>query len=274
MSRKSELLDAMLEGFFSNPFNPREAVLTDREGEPVAGVTIHHMNAANWGPNYIHLEEIRALVPGGGRKAMEILIKRADQYCAVLAGTVKPLPATAYGMKKMPQRKLMDWYRHFGFESERPKSPEIIRYPDPKRCGSAKKPRLGDRESIKLYRGTPYPEDEPRPRDFAGVFFSEDPEVASQYGPYVQIYEVGPQKLLNIDDLDTPALVSTFADASDEETIVNLFMFPDEAWTGFLREMGYTGTKIGRDVFLAWPFKADLVGRQWSWEASRKEKVR
>ena len=274
MPQRSELLKAMLEGFFANPFDPREAVLTDREGEPVAGVTIHHLNAALWGLNHIHLEEVRALVPGGGRKMMEILIERADRYCAVLAGTVKPLPAAAYGMKKMPQRKLMDWYRQFGFESETPRSPEIVRYPDPKHCGSREKYRLGDQGSMKLYRGTPYPEDEPRPRDFAGVFFSKDPEVASQYGDYVQVYEVGPQKLLHIDDPDTPVLVSGFADASDEETIVDLFMFPDEDWARYLRGMGYTGTRIGRDVFLAWPFKAELVERISAHEAARKEKVR
>lgn len=132
----ADLLDKMLDGFFSNPLNPREAVLTDEIGEPVAGVTLHHMNEISWGPRYLHLEEVRAMKPGGGHAVMEILTERADIYCAKIAGTVKSLPAYIYGMKKMPERKLMAWYKEFGFEPERRGSPDIIRHPDPARCVS------------------------------------------------------------------------------------------------------------------------------------------
>lgn len=134
--KDADLLDKMLEGFWGNPLNPREAVLVDGAGEPIAGVTLHHMNEAAWGPKYLHLEEVRALKPGGGRAAMELLIERADAYCATIAGTVKPLPAYIYGMKKMPQRKLMAWYKEFGFVPEDPGSHDIIRHPDPARCVS------------------------------------------------------------------------------------------------------------------------------------------
>jgi hypothetical protein len=136
----SKLLEAMLEGFYQNPLNPREAVLVREDGEPLAGVSLRHMNEAAWGPNYLHLEEVRAMMPGGGRKAMEILIERADDLCAIIAGTVKPLPAAPYGMKKMPQRKLMNWYKDFGFVPESRGSSEIIRRPDPKRCAAPTPP--------------------------------------------------------------------------------------------------------------------------------------
>lgn len=130
----SELLEKMLEGFFGNPINPREAVLVRGDGEPLAGVTLHHMSASAWGPNYLHLEEVRAMSRGGGRAAMEILVDRADENCATIAGTVKPLPAAAYGMKKMSQSKLMAWYKQFGFVPEKKGSPDIIRRPDPSKC--------------------------------------------------------------------------------------------------------------------------------------------
>lgn len=115
----SELLEAMLEGLYLNPLDPRERVLLDGEGNPLAGVTLHHMNPGAWGHNYLHMEEIRGFVKGGARKLMEILIERADQYGATLAGHVKPLPAQAYGLKKMPKRKLIAWYKKFGFEREK-----------------------------------------------------------------------------------------------------------------------------------------------------------
>jgi len=76
------------------------------------------MHPDAWGHNYLHLEEIRGFVKGGARKLMEILVARADQYGATIGGTVKPLPAQAYGMKKMHKTKLKAWYRQFGFEPE------------------------------------------------------------------------------------------------------------------------------------------------------------
>jgi hypothetical protein len=145
----SKLLDAMLEGFYGNPFNPREAVLVRPDGEPLAGVTLHHMNETAWGPRYLHLEEVRALLPGGGRAAMEILIQRADEQCATIAGTVKPLPAQAYGMKKMHPKKLMSWYKGFGFVPEQPGSTDIIRPPAPKSCPPARKPLEGWTVTVK-----------------------------------------------------------------------------------------------------------------------------
>ena len=133
---RSELLDGMLEGFFRNPINPREWVLLDKRGNPLAGVTLHHMNSASWGLNYLHLEEIRAMTKGGGRKAMELLIEHADLLCATIGATVEPLRAAAYKMKKLSKRRLMDWYKDLGFVQERGGGFEIVRYPDPARCKS------------------------------------------------------------------------------------------------------------------------------------------
>jgi len=113
-----------------------------------------------------------------------------------------------------------------------------------------------------LYRGSPYPEDAPGPRDFAGVFFSEDPVQAAQYGIYLQSYEANPQRLLDIEMTEAAEIFREFSGDYDEDSMVEAFMFPDEAWVKVLQKNGYTGTRIGKDVFLAWPFKITLVGRK------------
>jgi hypothetical protein len=123
----SQLLREMYKGMYLNPFDSRELVLYDKRGEPVAGVILRHMSPASWGPNHLHLESIRSMKKGGGRALMEILIDRADQQGATIFGDVKPLKSQVYGMKKMPLKKLKDWYRQFGFQIKR--GDEMVRLP-------------------------------------------------------------------------------------------------------------------------------------------------
>jgi hypothetical protein len=123
----SELLREMYRGMYLNPFNPRELVLYDETGDPVAGVTLVHLSPTSWGPGHIYLESIRAMKKGGGRELMEILVDRADQYGVTITGDVKPLKSQVYGMKKMPLKKLKDWYRQFGFQMKR--GDEMLRLP-------------------------------------------------------------------------------------------------------------------------------------------------
>lgn len=112
-----------------------------------------------------------------------------------------------------------------------------------------------------LFRGTPYPENVPVPRDFSGVFFSEDPVQAGQYGTYLQRYITGPQRLLDIDTPEATEVFKEFYGDFDEDSMVETFMFPDEKWAGILRSKGFAGTRIGKDVFLAWPFELSFIGR-------------
>ncbi len=146
----TQLLEAMLDGLYFNPLNERERVLIRKDGEPLAGVTLHHKDEGAWGKNYLHLEEIRALTPGGGRVLMQLLVDRADKLSATIAGYVKPLPAVAYGMKKMQQKKLMDWYKQFGFKQEG--GANIIRRPIQKNPMTAEELRRGARTAIARFK--------------------------------------------------------------------------------------------------------------------------
>lgn len=122
----TDLARAMLEGLWRNPIDPREWVLLDKRGNPLAGVILDQVNPSVGGSDYIELVYIRAMKKGGARKLMEILVERADELGATIVGTVKPLRAQAYDMKKMSKRNLLKWYREFGFETD---GDEILREP-------------------------------------------------------------------------------------------------------------------------------------------------
>ena len=120
---------------------------------------------------------------------------------------------------------------------------------------------------VTIYRGTPGPEDRPRPRDFAAVFFSTSRESARQYGEHVTKYEL-PVDWLHILDIDGPEAVplareymriegweeAMFADDADvDDYMANYFMFPERGWVDFLGKKGYAGTSIGGDLALFRP---------------------
>jgi hypothetical protein len=104
-----------------------------------------------------------------------------------------------------------------------------------------------------VYRGTPRPESRPAKRDFAGVFFSEKPEFAAQYGSYLAKYEIPDQRLLNVESKDARRIAFLHhGDSEDyeEESTMDTFMFPDERWVKILKMYDYTGTRIGVDIFI------------------------
>lgn len=113
----SVLREAMLDGLWVNPLDGRERILSDKKGNPIAGVILWDLDAHSWGPSHLHLEEIRSLKKGGARKLMEILVERADSLGATLSGVAKPLYSPVY-KSKMPIGKLKRWYKEFGFDVE------------------------------------------------------------------------------------------------------------------------------------------------------------
>jgi hypothetical protein len=102
----------LVEGAYLNPLYQREWVFMDEE-TPLAGVVLmqvpHEIIA-----NRVHIAELRAMSKGGGRKAMELITKRADEMGVSL--DLSPVPRRAgFYMKPMTLRKLVAWYKKFGF---------------------------------------------------------------------------------------------------------------------------------------------------------------
>lgn len=122
---------------------------------------------------------------------------------------------------------------------------------------------------MKLYRGTPEPESQPRKREHPCVFFSPDWDYAATYAAgevtgwnrgmtgWVQLYDVGPQNLLDYQDDRAWELSTEWT--GDDEVSMDLFRFPDFEWIGFLEEHGYTGTTNGEDICIFDFEKAKLL---------------
>jgi hypothetical protein len=187
---------------------------------------------------------------------------------------VPPSPAQVRRMAEMARRKTVYWLLWTGAEGEGS-------FADFQRAmeGRQYKVAAGDRYMgqpagkipssgvVTIYRGTPGPEDRPRPRDFAAVFFSTSRESARQYGEHVTKYEL-PVDWLHILDIDGPEAVplareymriegweeAMFADDADvDDYMANYFMFPERGWVDFLKKRGYAGTSIGGDLALFRP---------------------
>jgi hypothetical protein len=123
-----ELIDALFAGTAENPLNPRQRVFMQGR-DPYALVAL---DLIRWEPDWIHVSEIYALRRGGGRKALELLVARADALGVTLHLYAQPLEPLYGGGKKagkrMSKRQLKAWYRQFGFEPTGPVD-EMIRYP-------------------------------------------------------------------------------------------------------------------------------------------------
>jgi hypothetical protein len=90
------------------------------------------LDLIRWEPGWIHVSEIYALRRGGGRKALELLVARADALGVTLHLYAQPLEAAPSGGKRLSKRKLKAWYKQFGFQPTGPVD-EMIRYPvDPR----------------------------------------------------------------------------------------------------------------------------------------------
>ena len=118
-----------------------------------------------------------------------------------------------------------------------------------------------------LYRGTPEPEGRPRPREYAAVFFAPNIEYASEYGKFVQKYDVGRQRILNFGGPSSRKIVFSFTgrrparDHNDEEEM-DLFWHPTKEWVRFVMKAGYTGTAFGSNICIFGLSRIKLMG-QW-----------
>ena len=115
----SDLLKCMVEGLMRHPFSRNSWVLIDPDNDAGATVEMTHLSPAHWGEDHIHISDIRALRPGGGRDLMSILVDRADACGAMISLNAQPLPAVPGAAVKMTKTKLMKWYKGFGFVRQR-----------------------------------------------------------------------------------------------------------------------------------------------------------
>jgi len=68
------------------------------------------------GEDIVQLDSLRAVEKGGGRKAMEQLVKVADENGTTIQ--LSPEPFAAPAGKEMTPTELSDWYAGFGFEAQ------------------------------------------------------------------------------------------------------------------------------------------------------------
>lgn len=107
-----------------------------------------------------------------------------------------------------------------------------------------------------LYRGTPYEEDWPESHDYGAIFMTDSAGHACMYGRYVQVYEVGKPKLLNLDSKSglkvtqeyrqfqprawdhrgRPREILPLPDESRE-----LAIHPQQDWLDYVADLGYDG---------------------------------
>jgi hypothetical protein len=151
------IVDELLEGSFENPLYGREAIFMEGK-EMIAGVVLMQV-PHDVIPNRVHIAELRAIAKGGGRKVMDLITKRADGLGITL--DLMPVPQRkGYYLKPLTLRKLVAWYRGFGFELQgRMTDGYMIRYPKqgmadnpvyPKRRGTPLK--IGDK--VRVMKGS------------------------------------------------------------------------------------------------------------------------
>jgi hypothetical protein len=115
----SALLKVMVEDLAPHPFSRGQWVLVDPDNEAGAVVEMAHLSPEQWGENHIHISDIRALRPGGGRDLMTYIVDKADELGAMISLIAKPLPAIPGAAIKMTKAKLRKWYQGFGFVRQR-----------------------------------------------------------------------------------------------------------------------------------------------------------
>jgi hypothetical protein len=110
-----------------------------------------------------------------------------------------------------------------------------------------------------LFRGTPEPERNPRPRDFGAVFLSKKREQAQQYGQHVASYETGLLQLLDTSSPEACAAVEEFrgepfsSDLEWADAWPSFFMFPEADFMAFLNSKGWDGFATDDDVAIGDP---------------------
>jgi hypothetical protein len=146
-----------------------------------------------------------------------------------------------------------------------------------------------------FYRGSPSPETSVQPRDFPGVFFTDNPDAARTWGQYVVSYGVKTGRIYipsvngpNISNKDYKIISDfimeygfkprgikqewqdmgaqnrdiTTMDGIDDlwNVMSQVLLFPTNEWVTYLRKLGYDGYKNGNDLFLFDPSNAEYIG--------------
>lgn len=118
-----------------------------------------------------------------------------------------------------------------------------------------------------LYRGTPYPEDFPEAIDYACVFFADDAYDAAIYGDYVQAYDVGTPRVLNLESKAGRRIVSRFIKTrtyplrKDLNQAHELGIHPTDDWVKHLGGLVYDGYSFEMGICLFEPYIEGLPVR-------------
>lgn len=133
-------LEDLTEGFQLHPGRTDALIVPDADGCALALVVISELTQRK--PGSFYLEELQALVPGGGRRAMQVILDRADRIGATLYLVPEPLIPMSAG-HKLSERRLRSWYRGLGFSAVRGSQQEMVRRSQ--RGNPARKARLAAR---------------------------------------------------------------------------------------------------------------------------------
>ena len=121
------LTDQLLHGFSNNEDDEGERILVVG-GVPQAAVVMTDFHAESRGGKAVYFENLYALARGGGRRAMELILRRADALGITVYIAPDPeLPVQSAGIRMSPER-LRRWYLEFGFSPVRG-SEEMVRFP-------------------------------------------------------------------------------------------------------------------------------------------------
>lgn len=100
------VIDELYNKGMVNPLNDNEVII---EGGGIQGAPID-------GGKTFWLKSLRAIEPGGGRRALERLTRLADETGTAIQLTPEPFESAAG--KEMTPTELTEWYRGFGFEQD------------------------------------------------------------------------------------------------------------------------------------------------------------
>lgn len=106
-----------------NPLRPIELVVAGDTGLVEVRVGPPHL----WGANTVHVAQIRAISPGGGRAALALLLGLADRHGITLTLTAKRFGPGGRGT--LNDRQLAAWYMRHGFVRDHERTGELVRPP-------------------------------------------------------------------------------------------------------------------------------------------------
>lgn len=132
-------------------------------------------------------------------------------------------------------------------------------------------------EGVILFRGTPRPERRPKHREYAAVFFAGSKGYASEYGEWIQKYDVGPRRILRSESPEAAALAGEFLGKRPSKiALEDLFFHPDPEWAAFVQAYGYDGTAVGENIAIFDPRGIRLLSSErgyMDWSTARYRRL-